>query len=184
MTQTQNLNGVDVAALQQTIQAIQANPQLGGFQFRAHNQWLGGTHNRSQIKDFYGAGSEDQTRTEAYVMDCGEPRVLTGKEEAANPVEYLLHGLAGCLTTTLAVHAAARGIEIESISSEVEGDIDLRGFMGLSESVPRGFSTIRVKMRVRSDAPADKIKALAQYSPVFNTISQPVNVQVQIEKEQ
>jgi uncharacterized OsmC-like protein len=179
----QNLNGVDVNALKQTIGAIQQNPPLADFQFRAENRWLGGALNRSTIRNFYGAGKEDQVRTEPYVFECDEPPVLLGQDRAANPVEYLLHALAGCVTTTMVMHAAARGIEVESVESDLEGDIDLQGFLGLSNKVPRGYRKIRVTMRVKSDADADKLKALAQYSPVFNTITNPTEVEVNIVKQ-
>src|SRR5690606_32218506 len=97
-----------------------------------------------------------------------------------NPAEHLLSALAGCVTTTMAMHAAARGIDIESISSEVEGDIDVRGFLGLSEEVPRGFKAIRVTMRVKSTAPVELLAGLAQFSPVFNTITHGAAVELQV----
>jgi uncharacterized OsmC-like protein len=176
------LNGVPVERLKETIQAIRRDPTLADFEFRASNRWLGGGRNRSTIKDFFGAGQEDPTRSEPFILDNDEPEVLLGKDQAPNPVEYLLHGLAGCVTTTLACHAAARGIAIESISSEIEGDIDIRGFLGLSDQVPRGFKTIRVRMKVKSDAPAEKLADLSRYSPVYNTVVNPVPVEIVIEK--
>lgn len=184
VTQTsQSVNGVDVAGLKQTIDSVRQDPSLGRFQFRARNQWLGAAHNQTTIKDFYGAGKEDDTRRQAYVFDCDEPPVLLGQDQGANPVEHLLNALAGCLTTALVMHAAARGIEVESVSSELEGDIDVRGFLGLTDQVPRGFQRIRVAMHVKSDAPAEKLAELARYSPVFNTIINPTPVEVQIVKE-
>lgn len=179
-TQTQLVNGIDVEQLMATIEAIKGNTPLAMFQFRAQNNWLGGTHNRSTIKGFFGGGKEDDTRTEPWVMDCGEPPILCGHDEGANPVEYLLNALAGCVTTTLVAHGAARGIHIESIGSELEGDIDTRGFLGLSNSVPRGFARIRVTMRVKSDASPEQLAALAQYSPVFNTVSSPTPIDLRI----
>jgi len=176
------INGVPVERLKETIQAVRQDPGLADFQFRATNQWLGGSQNRSKIKDFFGAGQEDTTRSEPFVLDNDEPEVLLGKDQAPNPVEFLLHGLAGCLTTTMVCHAAARGIEIESVSSSLEGDIDIRGFLGLSDQVPRGFKTIRVRVRVKSDAPAEKLAELSRYSPVYNTLVNPVPVEVIIEK--
>lgn len=176
----QSVNGVDVSALKQTIGAIRQDPALGGFQFRAQNRWLGAAHNQSTIQDFYGAGQEDNSRGQPYVFDCDEPLVLFGRDQGANPVEYLLNALAGCLTTTVVMHAASRGIRIESVCSELEGDIDIRGFLGLTDEVPRGFQRIRVAMHVKSDAPPEKLKELAAYSPVFNTIVNPTQVEVQI----
>lgn len=177
---TRMINGVDVAALAATIDAIKANRPLSKFQFRAHNRWLDCGHNRSEIQGFYGAGKEDDTRRQPFTYDNDEPSVLLGTDQAANPVEFLLHALAGCLTSTLAYHAAARGITIEAIESDLAGDIDIQGFLGLSNQVPRGYQTIRVTLRVRSKAPAAQLQELAQFSPVFNTITRPTQVAVQV----
>jgi uncharacterized OsmC-like protein len=176
------VNGVNTDELMETIRALRENPDLGEFQFRARNQWLGGTHNRSAIKDFYGAGKEDDSRTEPYVFDCDEPPVLAGNDTGANPVEHLLNALAGCVTTTMVAHAASRGIEIESVESELEGDIDVRGFLGLTDDVDKGYRDIRVNFRVKSDAPVEQLKEFATYSPVYNTITNPVRVTVNVEK--
>ena len=107
--QAKIVNGVNVSALGETIHALRKDPPLGRFQFRARNRWVGGTRNRSAIKDFYGAGKEDDTRTEPYVFDADEPPVLLGDDRGANPVEYLLHALAACMTTTMVAKAAAGG---------------------------------------------------------------------------
>lgn len=176
------VNGVPVDQLKETLQAIRKDPGLGSFQFRAKNQWLCGGRNRSTVKDFHGAGREDTTRGEPFVLDNDEPPVLLGEDRAPNPVEYILHGLAGCLTTTMVCHAAARGIEIQSVESSLEGDIDVRGFLGLSDEVPRGYQAIRVIMRVKSDASAAKLAELSKFSPVYNTLVNPVPVEVVIEK--
>ena len=105
-------NGLDMANLVGTVEAMKQNPSLGRFEFRAANRWIDGGENRSTIKGFYGAGSEDESRTEAFEFTNGEPPVLLGANEGANPVEFLLHALAGCVTTTTVLHAAARGIQI------------------------------------------------------------------------
>lgn len=177
------VNGVDVGRLQETIQTVQEDPSKARFEFRARNHWTGGTHNRSEIKDFHGMGEEYNQRAQPFVYECDEPPALAGDDRAGNPVEYVLHALAGCVTTTMAAHAAARGIAIESIDSKLEGDIDLQGFFGLREDVPRGYQDIRVTMRVKSDADADQLAELARYSPVYNTISNPVRITLNIEKE-
>ncbi|HEX2492061.1 MAG TPA: OsmC family protein, partial [Blastocatellia bacterium] len=123
-----NINGVNVDQLFSTINAIKENPGLAKFKFRAKNQWINGGQNRTNIKDFYGAGQEDATRKQTFVFDNDEPEVLLGHDNGANPVEFVLHALAGCLTTSLVYHAAAQGIKIESVESKFEGDLDLRGF--------------------------------------------------------
>lgn len=175
-------NGIDVAALMQTLGAIKAQPGLGQFQFRATNRWLGGAHNRSQVQSFYGAGQEDDKRTEPFVMDCDEPPVLMGEDRGANPVEYVLNALAGCVTTTMVMHAASRGIDIESIESSLEGDIDIRGFTGLDPNVTKGYEKVRVTFRIKSDASAEQLAELARMSPVYNTVVNPTPVEIAIEK--
>jgi uncharacterized OsmC-like protein len=180
--QTQKTNGVDLAGMQQTVKAVQDNPKLGQFRFRARNRWLGGTHNRTKIKDFYGAGKEDDRRHEGFELECDEPPILLGEDRGANPVEHLLNALLGCVTSSLVMHAASRGIEIESVESEVEGDLDVRGFLGLTNQVPKGYQSIRVKLRVKSEAEAQKLKELAAYSPVYNTLMNPTPVEIEIEK--
>jgi uncharacterized OsmC-like protein len=185
------VNGVDVARLREFIERVRQDPSLGEFHFRLRNRWLDRGRNESELLEFYGAGSEVRRRefvaaggvasTGAYVAFSDEPRVLLGDDTAPNPVEHLLHALAGCLTSTLVYHAAARGIQIEAIESELEGDIDVRGFLGIADDVPRGYERIRVTMRVRSSASPQRLAELAEYSPVYNTISSPVPVDVQIE---
>jgi uncharacterized OsmC-like protein len=176
------INGVDVARLGQTVQAVRQNPTLGTSQFRAINRWISGGHNRSTIKGFYGAGQEDTTRTKPFVLDADEPPVLLGNDQGANPVEFVLHALAACLTTSLVYHAAARGIQIESIESSLEGDLDLQGFLGLSEQVRRGYKQIRASFTIKSDASAEQLEALTKFSPVYDIVSNPVPVSIQIEK--
>lgn len=176
----QPLNGVDVAALSATIDAVRADARLADFQFRAHNRWLDGGHNRSEIRAFRSCGEEDRTRTEAFVLDADEPPVLLGRDAGANPVEYVLHALAACLTTTLAYHAAARGIAIRSVESRLEGDLDLRGFLGLSDDVRRGYRSVRVSMQVGCDVPAATLQELVRYSPVYDIVSGSLPVEVSI----
>ena len=176
------INGVDVERLGQTVQAVQQNPSLGTSEFRAVNRWVSGGHNRSTIKGFYGAGQEDTTRTKPFVLDADEPHVLLGKDQGANPVEFVLHALAACLTTSLVYHAAARGIQIESVESKLEGDLDLQGFLGLSEQVRKGYKQIRANFTIKSDASAEQLEALTKFSPVYDIVSNPVPVSIQINK--
>ncbi len=179
-----NVNGVNVTKLSSTIDAIKARPGLAKFQFRARNTWLTGGRNRTSIKEFYGAGQEDATRMKPFVLDADEPPVLLGEDHGANPVEFVLHALAAGLTTTLVYHAAARGITIEAVESQLEGDLDLHGFLGLSDSVRRGYQNIRVNLTIKTDAPADALKDLCKYSPVLDIVSNPVPVSVTVETVQ
>jgi len=174
-------NGVDVTALFSTIDAIKSDPGLAEFRFRADNQWLDGGHNRSSIGAFYGCRAEDTVRVEAHMLEADEPPVLLGQDQGANPVEYLLHALAACMTTSLVYHAAARGIEIEALDSKLEGDIDLRGFLGLSAEVRKGYRTIRINFRVKSGASPATLRELAKYSPVYDVVSNSLPVEVKIE---
>jgi uncharacterized OsmC-like protein len=174
-------NGVNVTALFETIDAVKNDSGLANFQFRAENRWLDGGHNRSTIQAFYGCREEDRTRSEPFVLDADEPPVLLGADAGANPVEFVLHALAACLTTTMVYHAAARGIEIGAVDSALEGDLDLRGFLGLSDEVRKGYHDIRVRMRVKSEASPATLRELAKFSPVYDVVSNSLPVQVIVE---
>ena len=182
-----NINGVDVDQLFSTINAIKENPGLAKFEFRANNQWINGGHNRTSVKDFYGAGQEDTTRKRTFVFDNDEPVALLGEDNGANPVEFVLHALAGCLTTSLVYHAAAQGIKIDAVESKFEGDLDLRGFLGVNEDVRNGYENIRVTFKIKADAPEEKLKELCELaqrrSPVFDIVTNrvPVNVQLKMD---
>lgn len=175
-------NGVDVDYVMGVIDQVKGNSDIAKFQFRARNSWIDGGHNRSTVKEFHGACQEDHTRTEPFVLEADEPPILASNDKAPNPVEFVLHGLAACLTTTLAYHAAVRGIGIDSISSELEGDLDIRGFLGLSDDVRKGYHHVRVTMNVKSDAPADQLRELAMFSPVYDMISNSLPVELTISK--
>jgi uncharacterized OsmC-like protein len=177
------INGLDVNAAVATIAALKADKSLARFQFRARNTWVNGGENRSVIRDFYGAGQEDTSRTSSFEFTNGEPPVLLGNNEGANPVEFLLHALAGCVTTTFILHAMARGIVIRELSTELSGDIDLQGLLGLDDSVPAGYEQIRIKMHVVADCSDQALDDLLAYarrhSPVCNTVCRPVPVVIE-----
>lgn len=177
------VNGINVDQLFSTVDLIKGNPDIARFKFRASNQWVNGTHNRGSVKGFFGALKEDDSRPEvSYDMD--EPPVLLGRDAGSNPVEYLLTALSGCLTTSLVAHASAKGIELKSVRSRYEGDIDLRGFLGLSQDVPVGFQEIRVYFEIDADISDEQKQELIQmaqkYSPVFNTITRATPVSVKL----
>lgn len=175
-------NGVDTTLLFATLDAVKGQPELAKFQFRASNRWLGGAHNRSTIRGFYGAGQEDTTRTREFVFDAGEPAVLVGTDTGANPAEALLHALAACLTTSLVYVAAARRIPLSSVESRLEGNIDLRGALGLSDQCRNGFQDITVTFKVTGDAPLETLRELVaqaqRRSAVFDIVSHGVPVLV------
>ena len=174
------MNGLDTTQLKGTVEAIKAQPVLARFQFRNRNRWVSGGENHSTIRDFYGAGREDDSRRASFEFVNGEPPILLGDNEGANPVEFLLHALAGCVTTTFVLHATARGIRIESVSTEMEGDIDLQGLLGLEDSVFPGYEQIRIKRDIQADCSSEELDDLLtytqQHSPVCNTVCRPVPV--------
>jgi uncharacterized OsmC-like protein len=180
MDTTNTLNGLNLAQMQQTVMALQDDAQLARFEFRASNQWISGGENRSSIQGFYGAGVEDSSRSRPFLFTNGEPPVLLGNNEGANPVEYLLHALAGCLTTTTVLHATARGITIHSMSTELSGDIDVKGLLDLDARAPVGYQGITVNVRIEADCNDDELDALLAFSkdhsPVCSTVCRPVPI--------
>ena len=175
------VNGIDLDILQGTVQAIANDPELGKCRFRATNTWHGGTDNRTTVSGFYGAKQEIPHKQQ-FVMRADEPTILAGNDEGANPVEYLLSALAACITTSMVAHAAVRGIHIDSLESELEGDIDINGFLGLSRSTPKGYTDIRIRFRVETDADnLEQLKELSSFSPVLNTLTQGTSVSIEIE---
>lgn len=179
-TKINTLNGLNLEAMAGTVAAIQSDPSIAYFELRATNQWISGGHNRSFVQGFYGAGAEDTSRTEPFVFDNDEPPILLGRNLGANPGEIVLHGLLACMTTAMVLLASARGIEIEGISSRIEGDIDLQGFLGLDPTVEKGFRQIRVVFDIEGASEAEKqeLLSLAMQSPVYNSLINPVDVQV------
>lgn len=181
MQGTKTLNGLDTARMYKTIAAIKNKPAIARFQFRAKNDWIKGGQNRSTIREFYGACQEDTSRTEPFVFVNGEPPVLLGANEGANPVEFLLHALAGCVTTTFVLHAAARGIHIDEISTSLEGDLDLHGLLGLNDSA--GYEQIRIKMDIKANCSNEELDDLLaftrEHSPVCQSVCRPVPVIVE-----
>jgi len=178
--------GINVDQVLGAIELVRKNPEIARFNFRATNRWIGGTHNQATVKDFYGALKEDSSRN-SMVFEIDEPPVLSGMNLGAYPVEYLLVALSGCLTTSMVAHAAARGIEIKKVESRYEGDLDVRGLLGLSDAVPVGYQKIGVYFKIDADVSEDQkeeLIAIAQkFSPVFNSIAKSVPVSVQLDKK-
>lgn len=183
MITTANIkNGVNVDQLVETIGAVQGNPELAKFEFRSKNSWIDGGHCVTSIKDFYGVGAEDESRQETFTMECDHPNVLLGNDKAATPPEVVLHALGSCLTAAMTYHAAANGIDIEGAESTLEGGVDLHGFLGLSTEIRKGFDGIKVRIKVKSDASAEQLENLAKFSPVFDMITNPTPVSIEIVK--
>jgi uncharacterized OsmC-like protein len=179
------VNGVKVNELFGTIDAVKKAPVLAKFRFRAGNQWVDGGHNRTTVKNFYGT-QQDHERKEPFVLDADEPPLLLGRDLGPNPVEYALTALAACVTTSIVYHAAAKGITIRAMESRLEGDIDLQGFLGIRDDIPRGFQEIRMVVTIDADASPEKLEEIVQlgptYSPVYDTITRAVPVSVKLEK--
>ncbi|MFD1095447.1 OsmC family protein [Salegentibacter chungangensis] len=177
-------NGVNVDQLMQTIDLVKEDPEIAKFQFRAETEWLGGGHCKTKIKDFYGAKTEDSSRSRAFEIEGDEPPVLLGENNGANAVEALLHALASCLTVGFIYNAAAKGINVESLNFQMKGDLDLHAFLGLSESKRPGYEKIIVKYKVKSDAPKEQLKELCDYvqktSPVLDMLRNPVPVEIEM----
>jgi len=175
------INGVAVDDLVTTVNTIKATPSIAKFKFQIRNQWVDGGHNSSTVDQYHGAG-QDLSRPKPFVLEADEPPVLLGKDGAANPVEYLLHALAACLTTSMVYHAAARGIQIEEVESSLEGDIDLQGFLELDKNVRKGYQGIRVNFKIKADVPDEQLQEIVQlgpgHSPVFDSLTNGVPVSV------
>lgn len=179
-------NGVDVEQLVGTVNAIKETPGLARFKFRTTSRWGGGAKSAASIKSFYGAGQEDTSRTQSFVLEGDEPPVLLGANTAPNAVESLLAALSACMTVSFVYPAAAHGIKVHSLEYTLEGDVDLHGFLKLSDKVRPGFQNIRLTARVKADAPKAKIQELLDHatstSPVMDTIRNPVPVSVQLQE--
>jgi uncharacterized OsmC-like protein len=181
-TDTPMRNGVDTATLFATLDAVKATPEIAKFTFRATNRWVSGTHNRSTIEGFFGAGQELSHR-QVTSLDADHPEVLVGEDNGPTPVEYLLHALAACLTSGLANIAAARGVNLTSVESTVEGDVDLRGILGLSDEVRNGFRHIRVGFHLTGDDPERLRRVVEQSrlrSAVYDVITNGVPVTIDV----
>src|SRR5436305_6300781 len=177
-------NGVDTEQLFSTLDLIKDQPELAKFQFRVNNRWIDGSHNRSTIKGFYAAGGEDTTRSEAFVIDAGEPAILVGSDSGANPAEHLLHALAACLTTSIVYVAAARMVELTAVEPTLTGDMDVRGALGVDEEPRNGFERMRVSFRITGNAPEEKLREVVERaqkrSAVYDMVTNGVPVAVEV----
>ena len=181
--QAGHVNGINLDVLRETVSAIKDDPELGKCRFRARNKWSGGAHNCTTISDFDGAKQTMQHK-QLFELHCDEPPILAGQDDGANPVEHLLNALAGCVTTSMVAHAAVLGIRIDELESELEGDIDLNGFLGLDSNVPKGFTEIRVNFRVKTGPEnLEKLRQLVTFSPVYNTLIHSPTVNINIESK-
>src|SRR6266550_4275572 len=177
-------NGVDTTALFATLDAVKQAPEAARFQFRAHNQWVSGTHNRTTIADYFGVG-EERTHERTFVFDADHPAVLVGQDHGPTPTEFVLHALAACLTAGLATIAAVRRVKLTEVRSTVTGDIDLNGILGLNPDVRNGYQQITVRFTIKGDAPAETLRELVEQSrarsAVYDIITNQVPVSIEVE---
>jgi uncharacterized OsmC-like protein len=174
------INGVDTEGLKETVGQISKQPELGKCEFRLHNDWVTGDQNRSSARSFYAAGGEQQHKQE-FKFQAGEPPLLAGKDEGANPVEFLLSALSGCMTTTIAYYSALNGIKIEKMESDYKGELDLQGIFGLDKNVRPGYKNISVHFKIKTDGPKEKIESFYPFSPVYDVVAKSVPVETIIE---
>jgi uncharacterized OsmC-like protein len=183
-TENPRTNGVDTATLFATLDAVKGQPEIAKFQFRATNSWLTGTHSRSSFSGFYGA-TQEMAHKQVTTVESDHPAVLVGQDEAPTPIEYLLHGIAACLTSGIANIAAARGIQLTSVSSTVEGDIDLLGILGLSAgSVRNGYEQVKVTFHIEGDADDETLRGIVEQSrrrsAVYDALTNPTPVAIEV----
>ena len=176
-------NGVNTPDLLATINAVKEMPHLAKFRFRASNRWISGTYSESCVESFSGAGGEHTHQTQ-FRYDADHPAVLVGQDRGPTPIEFLLHGLASCITAGIGNIAAVRGVTLTSVESRVEGDIDLRGILGLSDQVRNGYERIRISFDIAGDAPPEKLREIVQQacdrSAVFDVLTHGLPVDVSI----
>ena len=174
------LNGVNTLGLKTTLNDIKHNPKLARCEFRVRNHWINGDKNESETFDFYAAGTE-QEHKQRFCFQAGEPLIMEGQDEGANPVEFLLSALSGCMTTTIAYYAALNGHEIKEMESSYKGDLDLQGLFDLDPSIRPGYQKIYVSFKIKTETPAEELKKYYHFSPVYDVVSKSVPIEVNLE---
>ena len=176
-------NGVNVQALLDAREALSATPEAAKFKWRATCEWKNGTHSHSRVTDFFGLGAEQKHRME-FSFDADHPEVFASEDKGATPVEYVLVGLASCLTAGVAAVAQHRGIQLRSVKATIEGGMDIQGILGMDSDVRNGFDGIKVKYKIDADAKREDIEALVaqsqKRSAVYDIVTNPTNVTVQV----
>jgi uncharacterized OsmC-like protein len=179
-------NGVDTPNLLATINVVAGQPELAKFKFTATNRWIEGTHSQTTMLNFEGAGGAHEHK-KAYTADGDHPAVLCGGDEGPTPIEWVLHALTTCITAGIGNIASVRGVDLYELQSTVEGDIDLRGILGLSDEVRNGFSNIRVSFKIKGDAPEEKLQQIVEQgrarSAVYDIVTNGVPVHIDVDAE-
>ena len=176
-------NGVNVEALLGAREALTAAPEAAQFTWRATCKWVNGTHSNSTVAGFFGLGAEQQHRT-TFTFDADHPEIFASEDKGATPVEYVLVGLASCLTAGVAAVAQHRGIQLRSVQATIEGGMDIQGILGIDSDVRNGFDGIKVKYNIDADATPEEIRALVaqsqKRSAVYDIVTNPTNVTVEV----
>ena len=176
-------NGVNVEALLAAREALKSAPEAAKFKWRASCRWQNGTHSKTKVQEFHGLGAEQQHKTE-FSFDADHPEIFASEDLGATPVEYVLVGLASCLTAGVAAVAQNRGIQLRSVEAKLEGAMDIQGILGIDSDVRNGFEDIKVTFHIDADAPKKDIEALVaqsqKRSAVYDLVTNPTNVTVEI----
>jgi uncharacterized OsmC-like protein len=174
-------NGIDTPTIFATIEAVKQQPELARFEFRATTRWVNGSHSRTTLDSFTGAGGE-HAHDKVFVLDADHPAVLAGPDNGPTPIEIVLNALGSCLVAGVASVAAARRIDLQEVTAKMEGKIDMRGVLGMNNEVRNGYESIRVSFDVKGDAPAEKLRALVEQSrkrsAVYDIITNAVPVEI------
>jgi uncharacterized OsmC-like protein len=176
-------NGVNVQALLEAREALKGAPEAAKFNWRASCKWQNGTHSNTSIQGFHGLGQEQNHKTE-YSFSADHPEIFASEDQGVTPVEFLLVGLASCLTAGIAAVAQNRGIQLRSVEANVEGSMDIRGILGIDSDVRNGYDDIKVTFKIDADASKKDIEALVaqsqKRSAVYDIITNPTNVSVEV----
>jgi uncharacterized OsmC-like protein len=183
--QTAVNNGINIEALLGAREALTAAPEAAKFVWRAASEWKSGTHTESRVDGFFGLG-EEQKHVREFRYDSDHPEIFASEDNGPTPVEFVLVGLAGCLTAGIAAVAQNRGIQLHSVLASIEADMDIQGILGIDADVRNGFNGITVNYRIDADASEEDIAALVaqsqKRSAVFDIITNPTNVHVNVNK--
>src|SRR5215218_10993278 len=183
MTMATVNNGVNVQALLDAREALKGAPEAAKFTWRASCKWQNGTHSKTDVEGFFGLGQEQQHKTETS-FDADHPEIFAAEDRGITPIEYVLVGLASCLTAGVAAVAQNRGIQLRSVESKLKGKMNIRGILGMDADVRNGYDDIKVTFKIDSDAPKKDIEAIVaqsqKRSAVYDVLANPVNITVEV----
>lgn len=174
------VNSIDTDRIVELATNMSQDDNFGKFRFRADNEWINGSRSRTSIKNFYAGNDERTERAQSLTVDADQPVFLAGQNTAPNAVEHYLNSLVSCLTTTVVAHASVQGIPIEALDISAEGEMDARGFFGVSDDVSRGYNKVFVDIKAKMHADEETLRKLISYSPVYEMVSKAIPVEVNI----